>query len=66
MEQRRLRSIHVLLAFTLVLPVALACSSTSDENGGGADSPLGQQMAELGDLGDEFIGENEDASDQYR
>lgn len=55
MEQLRSSTIHAFLAFTAALSLALACSSSGDGDGGG-DSPLGQQMALLGNLGDQFVG----------
>lgn len=65
MEQRLWSSTHTFLALILSLPIAIACSSTTEdsERGGGtpSGSPLAQQMAAIGQLGDNFVGQNQEA-----
>jgi len=39
------------------LPIAFACGS--DDSGGGPNAALGQQMSELSELGDSFVGQNQ-------
>lgn len=38
---------------------ALACSSSDSDSGGGTNQALGDQMSELSDLGDRFVGQNQ-------
>lgn len=49
----------VLHASVALMGLALACSSSSDDSGGGTSKALGDQMSELSDLGDRFVGENQ-------
>lgn len=65
MERPSLHSTHTFLALTFALPIALACSSSGGDEGGGdaPKSPLGQQMSQIAALGDAFVGQNEKTYD---
>lgn len=54
-----MKNISPLWALGLALPIAVACSTSSEEGGGGPAGAVGDQMSELGDLGAQFIGENQ-------
>ena len=64
MEQRLWSPARTYLTLTLALPIAIACGSSGNGGGGGGaqpQSPVGQQMGQIGDLGDGFVTQNAQA-----
>jgi len=57
MRKRLSSASFAYLTSILALSAAIACGGDGDGTST-PDSPLGQQMAEIGDLGDEFVGQN--------
>jgi hypothetical protein len=60
MEPRLWSPPRTYIMLALALPVAIACGSSGD-GGDQPKSPVGQQMGQIGDLGDEFVKQNAQA-----